>query len=206
MRLCCSSGNLFATPNSTLSSAKKNRRGALWATVAVCGALGLGGCGVSVAAGGTNAATHPASGIWAPSTVGAGDVSAHTSPTLAFRPLPNTPPPVLPSGLGQTVAAVRSAVSGGCWEDSHQGNVYGAYDQLFWWQGDCGDTVVQVTMELYPSVGAASSDAHHASVDNLAARYRDGAVTVDVYANAPQDVLAELGSVKGLSQLGGYSG
>jgi hypothetical protein len=103
-----------------------------------------------------------------------------------------------------TVATIEAEVTGGCWEDSQAGNIYGAYDQLFWWQGDCGDTVGQVTVEMYPTVAAASAASHHASVNALSARYSDGAVIVDVYANAPFEVLSELGTERGLEMVPGY--
>ena len=51
-------------------------------------ALALGGCGVSVAAGGHNAATHPASGIWVSPTVGGGPISGEAD---GQRSLPATP-------------------------------------------------------------------------------------------------------------------
>lgn len=170
-------------------------------------ALVLGGCGVSVAAGGQDAATHPASGIYAAPTEGAGvvpGIKGRTVPTVAYRV--GRPPASAPLGLVATAVAVKTAVTGGCWQDAHEGNVYGAYDQLFWWQGECGDTVGQVTVELYPTAAAAGSETAHRSDNALLARYRAGAVLVDVYANAPQWVVTQLTAVKGLKSLPGYGG
>jgi hypothetical protein len=106
--------------------------------------------------------------------------------------------------LTATTKAVESALKGGCWQDAHAGNVYGAYDQLFWWQGDCGDSAGQVTVELYPAVGVARSEAHHAAALALLTRYREGAVLVDVYSNAPLQVVSQLASVSGLQAVPGY--
>jgi hypothetical protein len=167
-------------------------------------ALVAGGCGDSVRAGGENAATHPASGIFVSNTVGGGNISVQDNPSVPYQPPSSTPPASVPAGLTSTVSQVESAVTGGCWQDAHAGNVYGAYDQFFWWQGDCGDTIGQVTVELYPTAAAASSNAHHPGPSALLARYRDGAVLVDVYTNAPLSVLSQLGSVKGLASVPGY--
>jgi len=180
------------------------KRAAALAGAVTAVTLALGGCGVSVAAGGRNAATHPALGIWVSNTVGGGPVSGEGNPPANYRAPTSTPPASLPPGLSSTVEAVRAAVSGGCWDDAHQGNVYGAYDQVFWWQGDCGDTIGQVTVEMYPSAGSARSQAHHGSANRLLARYVDGAVVVDVYVNAPLEVLSALGKVKGLTPVPGY--
>jgi hypothetical protein len=169
-------------------------------------ALALGGCGVSVAAGGRDAATHPASGIWVSPTVGGGNVSGGAPPAAPFRPPPSTPPASRPSGLASTLEDVQRTVTGGCWENAHYGSVYGAYDQFFWWQGDCGDTVGQVTVEVYPSAVAAKDEAHHPATSALLARYLDGAVIVDVYTSAPLSVLSQLGTVKGLAAVTSYSG
>ena len=166
--------------------------------------LALGGCGESVAAGGRNAATHPASGIWVSNTVGGGPVSGEGAPPATYQVPSSTPPASLPAGLSATVGAVKAAVTGGCWDDAHQGNMYGAYDQVFWWQGDCGDTVGQVTVEMYPSVHAARSEAHHGAASPLLARYLDRAVVVDVYVSAPLAVLSALGKIKGLMPVPGY--
>ncbi|HTV12795.1 MAG TPA: hypothetical protein VME20_13150 [Acidimicrobiales bacterium] len=166
--------------------------------------LALAGCGASVAAGGQNAATHPAAGIWVSPTTGPGNISGSPTPTVSYLPPANTPPKVSPPGLRATVSAVEAALTGGCWEDSHQGNVYGAYDQLFWWQGGCGDTVAMVAVELYPTVSGAEGAESHTSPDALLSRYRSGAVLVDVYADAPEAVLPQLNGVKGLSPVPGY--
>ena len=167
-------------------------------------AMALGGCGVSVAAGGSNAATHPASGIWVSPTVGGGNISGGAVAAVPFEPPPSTPPAALPSGVSSTIGAIEHVVTGGCWENAHYGNVYGAYDQYFWWQGECGDTVGQVTVELYPSAKAAKGQAHHSAPSGVLARYLDGLVLVDVYTSAPLSVLSQLGTVKGLQAVQGY--
>jgi len=166
----------------------------------------LGGCGDSVRAGGENAASHPASGIFVSNTVGGGNISVKSNPTVPYQPPPSTPPASIPTGLTSAVADIEPVVTGGCWQDAHLGNVYGAYDQLFWWQGDCGDTIGQVTVELYPTAAAASANAHHPGPSALLDRYRDGAALVDVYTNAPLSVLSELGTVNGLRTVPGYGG
>ena len=97
-------------------------------------------------------------------------------------------------------------MTGGCWDNAHSGSVYGAYDQLFWWQGDCGDTFGQVAVELYPSAAAASSQAHHPVTSAVLARYLDGPVIVDVYTSAPLSVLSQLEAVRGLQAVPGYGG
>jgi hypothetical protein len=102
------------------------------------------------------------------------------------------------------VSRIEASVTGGCWQDAHAGNIYRAYDQLFWWQGSCGDTSGEVTVELYSSAAEAAAQAHHPSVMALQARYRDGAVLVDVYSNAPLSVGTELGGVRGLALVPGY--
>ena len=168
-------------------------------------ALALGACGASVAKGGENAATNPAAGIWVARTVGGAVVSTASRPLAAtYTPPPSTPPATPPPGEGPAVWRIEAAVRGGCWEDAHAGNIYGAYDQLFWWQGNCGDTAGQVTVELYPSAGAAVAQARHTTVVPLQARYRDGAVLVDVYSNAPLSVVTQLGAVPGLAAVPGY--
>lgn len=167
--------------------------------------LALAGCGDSVAAGGENAATHPASGIFVARTVGGENISEpYPTPTVPYLPPSSTPPQPLPAGQSATVAAIEKAVTGGCWEDSHSGDLYGAYDQLFWWQGQCGDTIDQVTVELYPSVAAATKELHHASDSALLDRYQDGPVIVDVFTVAPLSVLSQLGGVKGAHPVPGY--
>ncbi len=177
---------------------------ATWSAVLACTAVALSACGASVAQGGQNAATHPASGIFVSPTVGAGDVSAQPAPLPPYQPPSSAPPPVLPPGQLATVAAVQSAVHGGCWQDARAGNVYGAYDQHFWWQGNCWDTIGQVTIELYPSAARAAAAQYHHSPVPLLARYRDGAVLVDVYSNAPLSVVAALDAVAGLTPVPGY--
>jgi hypothetical protein len=167
-------------------------------------ALALGGCGVSVAAGGHNAATHPASGIWVSPTVGGGPISGEAVASIPFQPPPSTPPAALPAGLTATLTDIQDAVTGGCWDNAHFGSVYGAYDQYFWWQGDCGDTFGQVAIELYPSATAAEQQAHHPVTSAVLARYLDGAVIVDVYTSAPLSVISQLGQVKGLQAVAGY--
>jgi len=167
-------------------------------------ALALGGCGVSLAAGGRDAATHPASGIWVSPTVGGGSVSGGSQPSIPFQPPPSAPPAALPSGLTSTVGDIQRVVTGGCWDNAHYGSVYGAYDQLFWWQGDCGDTFGQIAVELYASAAAAQDQAHHPVTSAVLARYLDGPVIVDVYTSAPLSVLSQLGAVKGLQPVPGY--
>lgn len=156
--------------------------------------------------GGENAAMHPDPGIFVSNTVGGGVISVRNSPSVPYQAPPSTPPASVPSGLTSAVARVESAVTGGCWSDARYGNVYGAYDQLFWWQGDCGDTVGQITVELYPTVASASASAHHPGPSALLDRYQDGAILVDVYTNAPLYVLSQLGGVKGLVTVPGYGG
>jgi hypothetical protein len=170
--------------------------------------LALGACGASVKAGGENASTHPASGIWVSPTVGAKNTSGHVGPPIPppQPPPTSTPPVATPPGQKSTVANVETVVRGGCWQNASLGNLYGAYDQDFWWQGGCADTTAQVTIEQYPSAAAAAANAHHPSAAALLDRYQDGAVLVDVYANAPLPVLTELGTVKGLVAVPGYGG
>jgi hypothetical protein len=174
------------------------------AVLTVAGALGAAGCGVGVAKGGENAATHPGLGIFVSPTVGAGNISGSPAPTALYQPPPVSAPSAPPPGSEAAIAAIEAAVKGGCWEDSHQANLYGAYDQLFWWQGNCGDTVTMVDAELYPSATAAASAAHHPTDTALLERYLDGAVLVDVYGNAPPSVLTQLSTVKGLRPVPGY--
>jgi hypothetical protein len=100
---------------------------------------------------------------------------------------------------------VRQALGkGGCWEDAHLGNYYGAYDQWFWWMGQCNDTVAMAAVELYPSAGAAARAAHHPSDTAVVARYRAGAVLVDVYGNAPSSVVSAVSKVEGMRPVSGY--
>ena len=167
-------------------------------------ALALGGCGVSVSAGGRSAATHPASGIWVSPTVGGGPISGAAPAGVPFQPPPSTPPAALPAGLTSTVSDIQAAVTGGCWDNAHFGSVYGAYDQYFWWQGDCGDTFGQIAVELYPSATAATRQAHHPVTSAVLARYLDGAVIVDVYTSAPLSVISQLTRIKGLQPVAGY--
>jgi hypothetical protein len=172
----------------------------------VVAALALGGCGVSVAAGGRNAASHPASGEFVSPTLGGDNVSGSNPPLPPVQLPSSTPPASLPSGLSATVSAIEQAVTGGCWQDAHAGSVYGAYDQWFWWQGDCGDTFGALDVQLYSTAAAAQRAAHHAVTAALLDRYIDGAVLVDVYTSAPLSVLSALSSVKGLQSVPGYGG
>ena len=169
--------------------------------------LALGGCGDSVHAGGENAAVHPSSAIWVSPTEGANNISGHKGPPIPpSGPLPAKTPTALPAGQVSTVTHIQSAVNGGCWQNAGLGNVYGAYNQHFWWMGDCRDTTAQVAVELYPTAATASANAHHPSPTSLLDRYQDGNVLVDVYSNAPETVLAQLGTVKGLVAVPGYGG
>jgi hypothetical protein len=170
-------------------------------------ALALAGCGESVHAGGENAALHPSNAIWVSPTVGAENISGHIGPPVPpAEPPPATTPPAVPAGQVATVTQIQAVVSGGCWQNAGLGNVYGAYDQHFWWMGDCGDTTAQVAVELYPSAATAGAQAHHPSPTSLLDRYQDGNVLVDVYSSAPQAVLAQLAAVKGLVPVPGYGG
>lgn len=171
----------------------------------VLGGLAAAGCGVSVAKGGENAATHPASGIWVSPTVGAGNISGHPNVPVRYQPPQSTGPGSSPHHVPAALSKIESAVTGGCWQDSHQGSFYGAYDQVFWWQGDCGDTIAQVDVEIYPSAAAAAKAAHHGSPAALLRRYRDGAALVDVYSNAPFSVVSQLSGIKGLKPVQGYA-
>ncbi len=81
-----------------------------------------------------------------------------------------------------------------------------AYNQNFWFQGDCGDTTAQVAVEQYATPAAATANAHHPTPTALLDRFQDGAILVDVYVNAPSYVLTELGAVKGLVPVPGYGG
>jgi hypothetical protein len=181
------------------------KRGTIVASGVLTAALALAGCGeVSVGAGGENAATHPASGIWESNTVGGGDVSGHALPSVPLTLPPSTPPLSLPSGLNAAETALESAVTGGCWQNAHAGDVYGAWDQLFWWQGQCGDTLGQVTIEVFSSAGAATGSSHHRTSTALQARFLDGALLIDVWANAPSSVVAQVASVKGAKAVPGY--
>jgi hypothetical protein len=168
--------------------------------------LAAAGCGVSVDQGGRNAATHPASGIFVSNTVGGGGAisTKHAVPTVTYQPPNNKPPAAVPAGLAQTEKAVEAAITGGCWEDSHQGDVNGAYDQLFWWTGDCGDTVVQVTAEAFASAAKAKSEERHATSSPVLARYIDGALLVTVWSNAPLSAVSALSGVNGLQAVAGY--
>ena len=170
-------------------------------------ALALAGCGDSVHAGGENAAIHPSSAIWVSPTRGAENISGHVGPPIPpSEPFPASPPTAVPPGQVTTVTQVQSVVNGGCWQNAGLGNVYGAYDQHFWWMGDCGDTTAQVAVELYPTAATATANAHHPSPTSLLDRYQDGNVLVDVYSNAPQSVLTQLATVKGLAPVPGYGG
>ncbi len=189
-----------------MKSAVRHQRALLAVSALASAAFLVAGCGVSVAGGGENAASHPASGIFTSNTVGGGaDVSGEPAPPVTYTLPNNKPPAVLPSGQTATAKAVEAAVKGGCWEDSHAGDLYGAYDQLFWWQGACGDTVAQVTVELYPSAAKSRAQDRHPVSQPLLARFLDGAVLIDVWANAPLSAVTSLSSVKGLQALPGYS-
>jgi hypothetical protein len=169
--------------------------------------LVLAGCGDSVHAGGENAAIHPSNAIWVSPTVGAQNTSGHETPPIPpAEPLPATPPAAVPPGQLSTVTQIQQVVTDGCWQNAGIGNVYGAYDQHFWWMGECGDTTAQVAVELYPTAAAATAKAHHPSPTSLLDRYQDGNVLVDVYSNAPQAVLAQLGAIKGLVPVPGFGG
>jgi hypothetical protein len=183
-----------------------SKRGVLLAAGLATVTLVLAGCGDSVHAGGENAAIHPSSGIWVSPTVGAENISGHPGPVVPPAGLPATPPVAVPPGQISTVTSIQTVVSGGCWQNASLGNVYGAYDQHFWWFGDCGNAPAQVAVELYPTVTAASVKAHHPSPTSLLDRFQDGNVLVDVYSNAPEEVLSQLGAVKGLVPVPGYGG
>lgn len=183
-----------------------SKRPLLLGSFLVTAALSVAGCGVSLAAGGSNAATHPASGIFTSNTVGGAlDVSSK-EPLLSYRSPSNKPPATPPPGQSATVKAVEAAVSGGCWQDSGQGDYYHAYDQVFWWQGDCGDAVAGVTMELFASAAQAKAEERHPSSMSLLGRFIDGAVLVNVWSNAPGPVANEVGAVKGMQPVAGYGG
>jgi hypothetical protein len=183
------------------------KRGVVLAAGLAAVALLLGGCGESVRQGGENAATHPASGIWVSPTDGADNISGHVGPpTPPSGPFPPAPPTAVPPGQIASVAKIQSAVSGGCWFNSALGNVYGAFDQHFWWMGDCYDSAAQVAVELYPTAADAAANAHHPSPTSSLERFLDGNVLVNVYSNAPQTVLAQLSGVKGLIPVPGYGG
>jgi hypothetical protein len=170
-------------------------------------ALALAGCGDSVHAGGENAAIHPSSGIWVSPTDGAANISGHKGPPVPpAEPLPGKTPTAVPAGQISTVTDIQAVVNGGCWQNAGLGNVYGAYDQHFWWMGSCADTTAQVAVELYPTAVTATANAHHPSPTSLLDRYQDGNVLVDVYSNAPGNVLAQLATVKGLVPVPGYGG
>src|SRR5487761_1626999 len=153
------------------SQQKPHQRALLAASALAAASLFIAGCGVSVAAGGNNAATHPASGIFTSNTVGGADISGPPAAPVAYKAPDNKPPAVLPAGQTATVTAIEGAVKTGCWEDSHAGVLYGGYDQLFWWQGGCDETVAQVTVELFPSAARATAEERHAVSQALLARY-----------------------------------
>jgi hypothetical protein len=183
------------------------RRAVLLAAGLATVTLVLAGCGDSVHKGGENAAIHPSNAIWVSPTVGAENTSGHVGPPIPpSGPFPATPPAAVPAGQVKTVTQIQQVVTDGCWQNAGIGNVYGAYDQHFWWMGECGDTTAQVTVELYPTAAAATAKAHHPSSTSLLDRYQDGNVLVDVYSNAPQAVLAQLGAIKGLVPVPGYGG
>lgn len=165
--------------------------------------LALTGCGVSVHRGGENAATNPASGIWVSPTDGAGNISGSPEPVIPTTTLPR-PPARPPAGQDALVARIQATVTGGCWQNAGVGNVYGAFDQHFWWLGECGDSAAQVAIELYPNAGRASASAHHPSPTSLLGRFLGGNVVVNVYPNASQTTLAQIASVPGLSPVPGF--
>jgi hypothetical protein len=137
--------------------------------------------------------------------VGGNPISGQPSPRVPLTLPPSQAPSSAPGGSGRVLGAVRQALAkGGCWEDAHLGNYYGAYDQWFWWMGQCNDTVTMASVELYSSASAAARAAHHASDTAILARYRAGAVLVDVYGNAPGSVVAALSHVHGLKPVPGY--
>lgn len=182
-----------------------DRRAAGLVAGAICLAVGLAGCGQGVSAGAKNAAENPATGIYVASTTGAGNTSGHPVPPSPLKIPSNRRPAHLPPGLVKTTLALESAVTGGCWENARAGDVYGAWDQLFWWVGECAASIGdQMTVELYPSAAAAMRAAHHASPDALQARYLSGAVLVDVFTSASPAVTSALSTVKGLSPVPGY--
>lgn len=182
-----------------------NRRTASM-TVGLAGlAFVLAGCGQGVARGGENAAEHPALGIFVPTTVGAGNISGHPQKPVPVSIPSNRAPARLPAGQAATVAAVQSALPGGCWQNAHAGSVYGAYNQLFWWEGECAGTVGdQVTVELFPSEAKAAAAAHHPSPGATAARFLGGGVLVSVFTSAPPSVLSQLAALKSLKPVPGY--
>ncbi len=183
------------------------KRAVLLAAGLATATLVLAGCGDSVHAGGENAAIHPSSAIWVSRTVGADNISGHVGPPIpAAGPLPATPPVAVPAGQIATVTTIQTDVSGGCWQNAALGNVYGAYDQHFWWLGDCGNAPAEVAVELYPTAADATANAHHPSPTSLLDRFQGGNVLVDVYSNAPEEVLSQLGAVKGLVPVPGYGG
>lgn len=184
---------------------RAHKRALLAVPAALCAGAALAACGASVPYGGENAATHPASGIFVSNTVGGGgDVSNTDVPTVTYVAPGPKPPAVLPAGQQATVKAIQSSVTGGCWEDGNTGNVYGAYGQVFWWPGQCWDSVAGVTVELYPSAAAAAKSEHHPTSSALLGRYLSGAVLVDVWTSAPLAVQNAISGVKGLQELPGY--
>jgi hypothetical protein len=170
-------------------------------------ALMLAGCGQGVARGGENAAEHPALGIFVPTTVGAGNISGHPSKPLPVSIPSNRAPAHPPAGQAATVAAVEAALTGGCWQNAHAGSVYGAYDQYFWWEGECAGTIGdQVTVEVFPSEAQAAAAAHHPSPAATAARFLGHGVLVSVFTSAPSSVVSQLTTLKSQKAVSGYGG
>ena len=171
-------------------------------------ALALAGCGDSVHAGGENAAIHPSSAIWVSPARSARKTSPATSvpPIPPSEPFPATPPTAVPAGPGRHGDPIQTVVNGGCWQNAGLGNVYGAYDQHFWWMGDCGDTTAQVAVELYPTAADChrqrSSSEPDVPARPLPGRQRAGRRVLE----RPPNVLSQLATVKGLAPVPGYGG
>jgi hypothetical protein len=175
-------------------------------------ALVLCGCGQSVATGGENAATHPASGYSVSQTIGGAGFAGPTVPTT-------TPPSTAPETSAErtAISRIEQTVTNGCWQDAHQGNVWGATDQVFWYPYSCGSTIAQIAIEVYPSAAKAAAEAGHgvstatspptfyqggANLVQLAMRYQDGSLLVDVYSTAPEAAQAQVASLSVLKAVG----
>ena len=111
------------------------KRAAILAAGIATIAVALGGCGVSVDAGGENAATHPASGIFVSNTVGGAGISVKTNPTVVYQPPSSTPPASVPAGLTSAVADIESVVTGG---DVYKRQTQGHTDRGDTCGQDCG--------------------------------------------------------------------
>lgn len=175
----------------------------LTAVALISAALALTGCEVSTAGGNRNAATNPASGIFVSNTVGGGDVSQRFSPMVSFRAPSNKAPSPLPAGQTAAVKSVESQLTGGCWENSHVADLYGAYDQIFWWPGTCDDSVASVTIELYASAAKARASEQHPASSTLLARYIEGSVLVDVWGSSETAAVTTFNGLKGLQLVPG---